>query len=139
MESELTNLARQLPEYPCKILNRNILCIEDDAPILMNMVKELNDMGYNAEGSTNIKNALIKMRHHRFGIVILDLNLSGVIDINKITYLKKIYPCQQIVIYSCYNDPNTIVKCINSGASKYIRKTIDDDNIPAIIKSFYGD
>lgn len=60
-----------------------------------------------------------------FDLVLLDLTMPGVSGFSGLMYLRAQYPAIPVVVVSANEDPATIRRCMDFGASGFIPKTLD--------------
>lgn len=64
-----------------------------------------------------------------FDLVLLDLNMPGVSGFSGLMYLRAQYPALPVVVVSANEDPTTIRRCMDFGASGFIPKTLGVDEM----------
>ncbi|NQY26828.1 MAG: response regulator transcription factor [Piscirickettsiaceae bacterium] len=73
--------------------------------------------------------SLIKKLDNSFTLIMLDLNMPGMFGATSIGELAKSFPNTPILVVSANEDPQTINACIEHGASGYITKASDGQEI----------
>jgi len=109
-----------------------ILLIEDDEMASEILYIFLSDCGFNVEPSFSITDGLAHIKHTNFDLVLLDINLP---DFNGFEFLKNIKNriSLPIIITSAYNDTRSKILAFKYGASDYMVKPIDLDELEARI------
>lgn len=64
-----------------------------------------------------------------FDLVLLDLNMPGVSGFSGLMYLRAQYPALPVVVVSANEDPTTVRRCMDFGASGFIPKTLGVDEM----------
>lgn len=68
-------------------------------------------------------------------LVLLDLNMPGVSGFSGLMYLRAQYPSVPVVVCSANEDPKTIRRCMDFGASGFIPKTTDVETMRAAVRA----
>jgi DNA-binding response OmpR family regulator len=110
----------------------NILLIEDDELASEIICLFLSDCGFNIEPTFSITDGLAHIKHTSFDLVLLDINLP---DFNGFEFLKNIKNriSLPIIVTSAYNDTKSKILAFKYGASDYMVKPIDLDELEARI------
>ena len=81
--------------------------------------------------------ALISGRHDT-GLVLLDLTMPGVQGLSGLLLLRAQHPDIPVVVVSAHDDPETIRKCMEVGASGYVPKSLSVEEIRAAVETVLG-
>src|SRR5688572_23225407 len=68
-------------------------------------------------------------------LILLDLSMPGVRGFSGLMYLRAQYPSVPVVVVSGNDDPAVIRRCMDFGASGFIPKTLDTDEMRAAIST----
>lgn len=68
-------------------------------------------------------------------LILLDLSMPGVRGFSGLMYLRAQYPSVPVVVVSANDDPSVIRRCMDFGASGFIPKTLDIDDMRKAIAS----
>jgi DNA-binding NarL/FixJ family response regulator len=79
-------------------------------------------------GSLDELTAALK-RHREVDLVLLDLTMPGVQGFSGLLYLRAQFPEIPVVIVSAHEDPSVIRRAIDFGASGFVPKSLDTDQI----------
>ena len=74
-------------------------------------------------------------REHRVDLVLLDLTMPGVQGFSGLVYLRAQHPDLPVVIVSANDDPVVIRRALEFGASGFIPKSLESDEIGAAIQA----
>jgi DNA-binding NarL/FixJ family response regulator len=85
----------------------------------------------------NVKDALAQLPHESPNIVLIDINLLGGIGIECIRQLKSLLPKTHFIVFTVYEDTNSIFKILCAGASGYLLKLARCDELLAAMKSVH--
>lgn len=115
--------------------------VADDHPLIrqgickvVELDSELIVVGEVANG----KELLSKIDDLAVDVVLLDINMPGENGIQLTRLLKKKYPKLKIIILTIHDDNDYIFEAYNSGASGYILKDIDPDQLIQAVKTVYA-
>lgn len=67
----------------------------------------------------------LKNMHHKPKLVLLDFSLGGLNGLDVLTKIKKDYPRTAVVMLTAVEDIEVEQRCLDAGASNYIRKDPD--------------
>jgi two-component system invasion response regulator UvrY len=76
-----------------------------------------------------------KIMNKRCDVVLLDINMPGKNGLDLMNDIKKINPEQKILILSIYPEEEYAIRAIRSGASGYLKKDSNPDEIVRAIKT----
>ena len=111
-----------------------ILVIDDDTFICQILKKHLQNNNYLVEVAFSGKSALDLFKKNNFDLVLCDFRLpdaSGLELLQKIKSLKQAIP---VIIITAYADVRIAVKLMKMGASDYITKPIQQEELLVLIK-----
>lgn len=70
-----------------------------------------------------------------FDLVLLDLTMPGVSGFSGLMYLRAQYPALPVVVCSANEDPTTIRRCMDFGASGFIPKTLGVEEMRGAVRT----
>jgi DNA-binding NarL/FixJ family response regulator len=73
-------------------------------------------------------------RKHKPEVVLMDIQMPGISGIEALQKIKDVYPAVKVLIQTSYEDDNRVFSAICGGASGYILKSTDPDDILQAIK-----
>ena len=115
------------------------ILIVDDSPIiverLQNMLKSVENTGPVRQAG-DYSSAVIQLIENQPDIVLLDINLPGRNGIVLLQHIKKTYPSIIVVMISNQADDYYRKICQRLGASYFVDKSSEIEQLPAIISSF---
>lgn len=112
----------------------NILVVDDEEVVLESCSRALSVQGYKVATAARVEQALEKMDHQMFDIVIADLVMHkrGGMDLLKI--IKKDYAQTQVIMITGYSSINTAVESIKLGAFDYLSKPFSPSELVLTVK-----
>jgi len=114
-----------------------IMIIEDDELAASMMQDFLQDCGFLVEAYHTVSDGLSHIKYSNYDVLLLDLNLPDFSGIDLIKTIKNNYPLS-IMVISAYSDTQTKVKAFKYGASDYMVKPVDFDELKVRIWSLLG-
>ena len=107
------------------------ILIADDHPLFRTAMREAMS-GETADiaeaGSFDAASKTLE-EDQSFDLVLLDLTMPGVSGFSGLMYLRAQYPALPVVVVSANEDPTTIRRCMDFGASGFIPKTLGVDEM----------
>jgi two-component system response regulator RegA len=114
---------------------RSLLIVDDDATFRERLVKAMRDRGYDASGASGHASAIAAAREDSPELALVDLRLPGESGLAVVRDLKAIDPSTVVVVLTGYGSIATAVESVKLGASSYLTKPADADQIVA---AFHG-
>ncbi|WP_321346621.1 sigma-54 dependent transcriptional regulator [uncultured Draconibacterium sp.] len=111
-----------------------ILIIDDDTFICEILKKHLQNNKYDAEIAFNGRNALKLFKEYKFDLVLCDFRLPDTSGLELMQQLKAINQSVPVIIMTAYADVRMAVRLMKLGASDYITKPIQQEELLALIK-----
>jgi len=118
-------------------MNERILVVDDEDIIRESLSYVLKKEGYLVEEAGNGKAALDKLLQEPFDLVITDLEMPVMKGIRLLEEVKKLNMQTAVIIITAYGSLDTAISALRSGASDYILKPIEFDEILIKIKRLF--
>lgn len=117
--------------------NIRILVVDDDESIRRYIVKLLSQSGYDVSAVPSGKDALQALRAgQEFSLVILDILMPDMDGLETLSEIRKLSKDMPVLMLSALGQTNIIVKAMKAGATDYVVKPFEEDEIElAITKS----
>jgi len=115
-----------------------ILIVEDEAIMRESLREWLTDCGYQVETAEEGEEALKAIAKQDFGVVILDLNLSGKDGIEVLREARARRPQLKGIIITAYSSVQTAVEAIKAGAVDYLPKPFNLNDLEKSIRETLG-
>ena len=109
-----------------------VLIVEDDETASYLMADFLTTHGFNVDAVFTVTDGLSYLKMKKYDLLILDLNLPDYDGFDLLSNIKKDIAIPTIVV-SAHNDTPTKVKAFKYGASDYLSKPIDFEELEARI------
>ncbi|WP_457642579.1 sigma-54-dependent transcriptional regulator [Persephonella sp.] len=117
---------------------KKILLIDDEESIIKVIKKILEDNGFYVDTAKNKKEAVSKINKGKFNIILSDYRLPDGTGIEILEHFREKDSSTPFIIITAYGSINGAVEAMQKGASHYIAKPIDADNLLKIL-NFYLD
>jgi two-component system, NtrC family, response regulator HydG len=112
-----------------------ILIVEDDITFCNLLEKFLTKKSYIVITAFTAEEAKIKIKEELIDLILTDLRLPNYDGIELMQEFKKMHPTIPVVLMTGYSDVNTAVKAIKNGASDYISKPFNPEEVLHVIKN----
>ena len=112
-----------------------ILLVEDDVSFCKMLENFLTRKDYNVETAFTAEEAKIKVKKDNFDLIITDLRLPNYEGIELMAEFKKEFPQIPVILMTGYSDVNTAVKAIKNGASDYISKPFNPEEVLLVVSN----
>ena len=106
-----------------------ILIIDDDVFICNILEKYLKDNKYEVKSAYSAASAKNILKEEEFDVVLCDYRLPDSDGIKMLETIRRLDPGAKVVVITAYADVNIAVKLIKSGASDYVVKPIQQEEI----------
>ena len=110
-----------------------ILVIEDDVSFCKLVEKFLTKNGYEVSVAFSATEAKIKTQTENFDLILTDLRLPDSDGMTLLTDFKRELPSTPVILMTGYSDINTAVKAIKNGATDYISKPFNPDEVLIVV------
>ncbi|KKK59746.1 hypothetical protein LCGC14_3031310, partial [marine sediment metagenome] len=112
-----------------------IIIIDDNEDICNTLSLILEDEGYKTEIALTGQKAFKKIINKSYNVALLDINLPDVKGTELITSIKEIHPNMDIIMITANTSSKFVIDALNNGASGYILKPFDNDNLLLKVKN----
>ena len=110
-----------------------ILLIEDDISFCKLLEKFLTKNAYDVTIAFSAAEARLAIKKESFDLILTDLRLPDSDGIGLMSEFKAAHPEVPVILMTGYSDVNTAVKAIKNGASDYISKPFNPDEVLLVI------
>ena len=112
---------------------KKILIVDDDADLRITLSEILKEAGYYVDNASSGSEAIEKAATEAFDIVLLDVMMPEMNGIDVLKELRKIRPKTRVIMITAFATVKSAVDAIKRGASDYISKPFNIDELLAII------
>ena len=107
----------------------HILVLDDELDAVMLLRRILMERGHQVFGFTDEEEAIAHAKAHSVDLAIIDIRLKKILGVEVLEELKKIDPHIRAMVLTGYPTLQTAQKALDLGASEYLIKPIDIDEI----------
>ncbi len=107
----------------------HILVLDDEVDAVMLLKRILEERGHRVFGFTDEEEAIKHARANSVDLAIIDIRLKKILGVEVLEELKKIDPNIRAMVLTGYPTLQTAQKALDLGASEYLIKPIDIDEI----------
>ena len=115
-------------------ISYSIYIVDDEKTIREGVTMALEDL-YRIEGFANAETALNAFKKEPPDLVLLDVGLPGMDGIEALRRIKELQPDALIIMITAYEDVNTVIAAMKSGAYDYVVKPIHMDGLGVTIRN----
>ena len=116
------------------MFSQKLLIIDDDETIIFSFKTFLNENRFEIETAKNGKQGLEKLTQFKPDLVVADYKMPEMTGLEFIKAAKIITPHTPVVIMSAYGDNATKKLFFEEGASDYIEKPFDIEDILSLVE-----
>ncbi|QOG12732.1 response regulator transcription factor [Arcobacter sp. FWKO B] len=110
-----------------------ILVLEDDVDTALLLKDYLQECDFDVDIFDTVTSALSNIKYSKYSIVLLDLNIPDFNGFEVLKFLNKNKIHIPVIVVSAYSDRNTKLQAFKLGASDYMVKPIDTEELEARI------
>ncbi len=112
----------------------HILVVDDEPDMCWTLENILRSAGYAVTTTTSGAEAIEKAQGRFFNLALLDIRLPDMEGIELVAPLKEMHPDMVVMIVTAYASLETAVQALNGGASAYITKPFNVDEVLATVR-----
>jgi DNA-binding NarL/FixJ family response regulator len=118
----------------------SIVLFEDNKSLRQSLSRYFSttDEVFLAGAYEDANQALAKIRKHRPDVVLMDIQMPGLSGIEAMQRIIASYPETKVLIYTVFEDEHRIFSAICAGASGYVLKSPDPDDVLEAIQDVYN-
>lgn len=113
----------------------SILIADDDGNVCRILTLIFGKKGYETETAETGREAIKKARERSFNAALLDIRLPDMGGIELLTTLKEMQPNMVVMMITTYASLENAVQALNEGASAYIPKPLNMDEVLATVRN----
>ncbi|MFO7982089.1 MAG: sigma-54 dependent transcriptional regulator [Desulfuromonadales bacterium] len=106
-----------------------ILVAEDEEIMRVTVLDHLRSQGWLADEAETGTKALEMIRAHRYELVLSDIRMPGMSGEALLTEIKRVSPRTDVILMTAYGSSDNAVNCLKKGATDYILKPFDLDDL----------
>src|SRR4051812_2424864 len=111
--------------------NRTLLLVDDDQPFRARLQRALQDRGLTVTGAGTFDEAIAIAEAETPELALVDLKLPGRSGLDVVAALKTLDATTNVIVLTGYGSIATAVESVKRGASTYLTKPVDAEQILA--------
>ena len=106
-----------------------ILLAEDDEIMRITIYDRLRKTGWHVDDARDGRQALKLFNQHRFNLIISDIRMPGLDGLSLLKEVRKQSPETDVIVMTAYGSVDDAINCLRLGATDYILKPFDLDDL----------
>lgn len=119
-------------------MERSVLVVDDEENLLVLLERILSREGFAVRTAGNAYQALDLVDNNDFDLAILDIKMFPVDGVALLSEIKKRSPTTHVVMVTAYPTIDTRNECLKIGASTYLTKPLDIQELKSVVQSLAG-
>ncbi len=114
--------------------DKSLLIVDDDAVFATTLARALSRQGYQVTAVNDVDSASIKAIESHFSYAVVDLKIGDETGLDVVGHLHRHQPKCCIVVLTGFASIATAVEAIKLGASQYLMKPVEIDDLCAVLE-----
>ncbi len=116
--------------------NKTVLVADDDVRNIFSLTRSLENYGMNVVSAIDGKDALKQLEDHEIDVVLMDMMMPEMDGYESLKHIRKNKKYKKLPVIAVTAKAMTEdrEKCINAGASDYITKPVDVDQLTSLLR-----
>jgi DNA-binding NtrC family response regulator len=115
------------------------ILVVDDEEVIRDLLREtFQRKGYSVETAANGNEALQKVEHNGFDLLVTDIRLPDISGMKVLAEVKKKHSEMGIIMITAYGSIKNAVKAMKQGAYDYITKPFNLDEMELVVEKFFN-
>jgi len=127
-----------LTESRAATMERSVLVVDDEENLLVLLERILSREGFLVRTASNAYQALDLVDKNSFDLAILDIKMFPVDGVALLSEIKKRSPAVHVVMITAYPTVDTRNECLKNGASTYLTKPLDIQELKSVVQNLAG-
>jgi DNA-binding response OmpR family regulator len=120
---------------PSILEKATILIVDDEENLLLLLERILSKQGYQVVTAQNGHEALALAEKQVFQLAILDIKMFPLDGVGLLSEIKSRCPATAVIMVTAYPTLDTRIECLKKGASTYLTKPVDIQELQSTVKS----
>jgi DNA-binding NtrC family response regulator len=112
-----------------------ILIVDDEENLLLLLEKILSKQGYQVVTAQNSHEAIALAEKRAFQLAILDIKMFPLDGLGLLDEIKSRCPSTAVIMITAYPTVDTRTECLKKGASTYLTKPVDLQELKSTVES----
>lgn len=114
-----------------------ILVVDDEKNIRLTLGRALQTLGLDVVTAADGAEALERIEHASFGLVLLDLKMPGLDGFQTLRRIHRRRPHLPVIVFTAHGNAENAAEAMKLGAADFIRKPFTPEEIRALVRRFY--
>jgi DNA-binding NtrC family response regulator len=128
--------ARTIPKGGLTMQTR-ILIIDDEEEFVQTLAERLTVRNYDVTTSLSGEDAVGKMKHYNYDVVILDVQMPGMDGVEALREIKKLKPLTEVIMLTGHGTVESAIEGMKLGALDYLMKPCETEELVSKIDKAY--
>jgi len=120
-------------------LGKSILIVDDEENLLLLLERILSKQGYRVATAKNSYDALALLETRVFQLAILDIKMFPIDGVMLLGEIKSRRPSIEVIMITAYPTVDTRDQCMKQGASTYLTKPVDIQELKSTVNNLLTD
>ena len=116
-----------------------VLIVDDEEELVHALVERLDLRGIEAIGVTNGHDALERIYHESFDVMLLDMKMPGLGGLEVIKKVKEKCPKLEVLLLTGHGSTRDAEEGMRAGAFKYVMKPVNIEDLVALLREASGE
>lgn len=112
-----------------------VLIVDDEDTLRLTIKTRLASAGFETDAAVDGEEAVEKLKHSSFDVVLLDINMPRMDGIAALGVISELYPGTDVIMLTGFADFTTAIECLKKGAKDYLVKPIDTTELITRMRS----
>lgn len=127
----ITRIGFSMSEGKTHLAAQSILLVDDSVVLRDRLAQAFQERGFRVEVASNYDEALSVFRQSPTDLAVVDLRMPGKTGLALVPQLKKLSPETRVLILSGFGSISTAIDAVRLGATNFLPKPADADDILA--------
>ena len=112
-----------------------VLIVDDEDTLRLTIKTRLASAGFETDAAVDGEEAIEKLKHASFDVVLLDINMPRMDGIAALGLISEMFPGTDVIMLTGFADFTTAIECLKKGAKDYLVKPIDTTELITRMRS----
>lgn len=118
-------------------MKTRVLLVDDEEEFVDALAERLSIRDYDVTTSLNGEDAIEKLRHYNFDVVILDVRMPGMDGTEVLHEMKRIKPLTEVIMLTGHATVESAIEGMKQGAYDYLIKPCETEDLVTKINKAY--
>jgi DNA-binding response OmpR family regulator len=119
-------------------VDKDVLIVDDEENLLLLLDRVLRKEGYKVVTAQDSRAALDLQKEDNFKLAIIDIKMYPLDGVTLLSEIKKQAPSTEVIMITAYPTPSSRDECFARGASGYLTKPLDLQELKTVVRELSG-